>query len=65
MGDVKIPKGEILWERIFDKYKKLQYVVTSKSIRDYYYLYAVDGDNLKKLGKGKSPVELESLMKEK
>lgn len=65
MSEIKIPKGEILWEQVFDKNKKLRYVVTSKAIRDLYYLYAVNGDKLTKLGKAKTPVELQSYIKEK
>ncbi len=53
-----IPKMERIWvERITDKGEI--YYITSKDIRDYYFLYKMDGDKAVKLGKDKSPLELE------
>lgn len=54
---IKIPKGEIVWERIYFG-GKLCYVITSKSARDYYYIYRNESGCLKKLGKAKTPTEL-------
>lgn len=59
---IKIPKGERLWVTYEDDDKTPRYVVTTKGfLRDYYYLYSVDADgSVKKLGKDKSPIELEN-----
>ena len=58
---IKVPKGERLWVTYEDDDKTPRYVVTTKGfLRDYYYLYSVSEDgSLKKLGKDKSPIELE------
>ena len=55
-----IPKNERVWVTISDKKKKNCHVITSKEdSRSIYYLYDCDGDNVEKLGHGKSPIELE------
>ena len=53
----KIPKGEIIWESIYEN-GILKYVVTSKQTRDLYFLYEVRGDDVSKVGKGKTPPDL-------
>lgn len=54
-----IPKTERIWvKRITEKGEI--YYITSKDTRDYYFLYKMDGDKAVKLGKDKSPLELES-----
>lgn len=54
-----IPKTERIWvKRITEKGET--YYITSKDTRDYYFLYKMDGDKAVKLGKDKSPLELES-----
>lgn len=53
-----IPKTERIWvKRITEKCET--YYITSKDTRDYYFLYKMDGDKAVKLGKAKSPLELE------
>lgn len=53
-----IPKTERIWvKRITEKGKT--YYISSKDTRDYYFLYKMDGDKAVKLGKAKSPLELE------
>lgn len=53
-----IPKTERIWvKRITEKGDT--YYITSKDTRDYYFLYKMDGDKAVKLGKAKSPLELE------
>lgn len=53
-----IPKTERIWvKRITEKGET--YYITSKDTRDYYFLYKMDGDKAIKLGKAKSPLELE------
>ena len=60
---MKYPKGEIVWVSHFDKDGKLRYIVTSKPSRDYYFLYAVENEEFKKLGKGVNPNDLERKFK--
>ena len=58
--NVKYPKGEIVWTSYLSSSGILLYMITSKPARDYYFLYEVSCDgNLKKLGRAKSPTELE------
>ena len=53
-----IPKTERIWvKRITEKGET--YYITSKDTRDYYFLYKIDGEKAVKLGKAKSPLELE------
>lgn len=53
-----IPKTERIWvKRITEKGET--YYITSKDTRDYYFLYKMDGEKAVKLGKAKSPLELE------
>ena len=60
---IKIPKGEVLWETYVIKGEE-RYIVTSKPVRDYYYIYEILGDSLKKLGKARTPVELRSYVRD-
>jgi len=59
----KYPKGEVVWVSYFNNNHELMYIITSKQPVDYYYLYEVVDDSLKKLGKGKSPLMLEDKFK--
>ena len=63
MGSKKglvIPKGERLWVSYFNGRGELAFILTSKEARDFYFLYEVsEGHTLKKLGKSRSPTELE------
>jgi len=55
------PKGERIWAGYYDRAGHLLFIVTSKqNNRDWYYLYALEDDEFKKLGKAKSPPELEN-----
>ena len=55
------PKGERVWAGYYDRAGNLLFIVTSKeNSRDWYYLYEPAGDKFKKLGKAKSPPELEN-----
>lgn len=54
-------KGEIIWERIFDRKRILRYVVKSDYRRDAYTLCKVlhgDINNLEEIGKAKDPPSL-------
>lgn len=53
------PKGEQVWTRYCDSSHELLFIITSKSMRDYYFLYELADGTFKKLGKAKSPLELE------
>lgn len=53
-----IPKSEHIWTKIVMNTNNVYYI-TSKNIGDYYFLYKLNGDKAVKLGKAKSPLELE------
>lgn len=54
------PKGEKVWVSYRTENGELRFILTSKQqSRDVYFLYEVDGNSFKKLGKSKSPLELE------
>ena len=60
MDDIKCPKGEVIWVRFCSGNGATRFLITSKiSSRDFYYLYEVVDGKLKKLGRGKNPLELE------
>lgn len=61
MSSPKYPKGERVWVNYYDSDHKLVYIMTSKeSSREYYFLYELVDGIFKKLGKARSPKELES-----
>lgn len=53
-----MPKSEHIWTKIVINTNNVYYI-TSKNIGDYYFLYKLNGDKAVKLGKAKSPLELE------
>lgn len=53
-------RGETVWTGYYNRKRELLFVVTSKPARDYYYLYGVENGELKKLGRAKTPTELET-----
>lgn len=53
------PKGEIVWVSYYDKSGNLRYITTSKSARDYYFLYELKDGKFTKLGKHHNPSALE------
>ena len=53
------PKGERGEVDYRDRSGALRYTMTSAPSRDVFYLYAVSGEKITRLGKGSSPVELE------
>jgi hypothetical protein len=56
-----IPSNEIIWVTITDDLGD-EYVITSKSDRNIYYLYRIEKDKAVKLGKNENPLELEQLI---
>ena len=60
MREPAVPKGETAWMGYYDTSHNLRFLVTSKSNnREFYFLYEVVDGALKKLGKSRSPKELE------
>jgi hypothetical protein len=64
MADKKInypyPKGEHIWVGYYSDKHELMFITTSKdSSREYYFLYEYSKGKFKKLGKSRSPRELE------
>ena len=60
MSELKYPKGERIWVGYYNKDHELMFILTSKeSSRDYYFLYELNDGVFKKLGKARSPKELE------
>jgi hypothetical protein len=55
---VGIPSTETIWVTITDDLGD-EYVITSKSDRNIYYLYRLEKEKAIKLGKGDNPLELE------
>ena len=55
---IQYPKGEHVWERIFNTGQIPVIIVTSKQQRDYYYLYELKDGKYVKLGRGRNPREL-------
>lgn len=57
---IKYPKDEIVWCSYYSKSGDMKFIMTSKPQRDFYFLYEIEGDNtLRKLGRAKTPKELE------
>lgn len=56
----KYPKGETVWTGYYDKHGELKFIVTSKPMRDNYFLYELVHGVFKKLGRSKNPTELEN-----
>lgn len=58
-SDLVYPKGERVWVGYYTKGHNLLFIMTSKEPRDFYYLYELIDGNFQKLGRAKSPQELE------
>ena len=59
MANLVYPKDEIRWVGYHDIEGELRYLMTSKSTRDVYFLYELQDGKFVKLGKAKSPKDLE------
>ncbi len=58
--ELKYPKGERVWVGCYNEVHELKFIITSKETsRDYYFLYEVVDGEFRKLGRAKSPKELE------
>ena len=60
---IGLPSNEIIWVTITDDLGD-EYVITSKTTRDVYYIYRLEKDKAIKLGKNENPLELEKLIQE-
>lgn len=58
---IGIPSTEIVWVTITDDLGD-EYVITSKSDRNLYYLYRLEKEKAVKLGKNENPLELEKII---
>ena len=62
--EIKYPKNETVWVSYRNIDGTVVAILTSKRPRDYYYLYEVlDDGSVNKLGKSRSPIELEEMFK--
>ena len=62
-GGIKIPSSETAWVEYYNLKKELRFIVTSNKNRDFYYLYECKPEGITKLGKSKSPLDLEEKFK--
>lgn len=59
VAELTYPKGERIWVGYYSRDHELLFIMTSKESRDYYFLYELIDGKFKKLGRAKSPKELE------
>lgn len=59
MNNIKYPKNELIWFHYYTQNHVFMFLSTSSYSRDCYYLYEFIDGKLVRLGKGKSPLELE------
>lgn len=60
-NEPKYPKGERVWVGYYNAQHELLFILTSKeSSRDYFFLYELVDGTFKKLGRARSPKELEA-----
>ena len=59
MGRLVYPKGEHVWVAYYNTAHELVFILTSKETRDYYFLYELVDGKFQRLGRAKSPIELE------
>ncbi len=55
----RLPKNEILWERYYNKDGEMLFVMTSDKLAETYTLYSYKDGFFVRLGRGRSPTELE------
>lgn len=64
MPGVKVPKGEHAWMGYYNKEDELLFLLTSReNDRSWFFLYENRDGELKKLGKARTPTELEEKYK--
>lgn len=57
--EYKYPRGETVWTNYYTSTGDLMFILTAKPQREAYYLYTLVDNQFKKLGRSKSPIELE------
>ena len=56
---LKYPRGERVFVGYYNRSGELLFILTSKEpAREWYYLYALDGGEFRKLGKAREPPDL-------
>lgn len=55
-----IPKTERVWMERITESGETYYITSKDGNREYYFLYQYDGTKCIKLGKAKTPIELET-----
>lgn len=63
ISKVAYPRNEFVWVQYYNNVGELEYIITSKQLRDCYYLYEYEDGSFIKLGKAQSPVDLETKFK--
>lgn len=58
-NESKYPKGERVWVGYYSQTYELKFIITSKENRDFYFLYELVDGEFRKLGRSRSPKELE------
>lgn len=53
------PKGEVLWETYTTEKGEVYFITSKEFDRSFYYLYRQEQNNKVRVGKAKTPVELE------
>lgn len=57
---LQYPKGETVWVGIYNKSNELKFIITSKETsREFYFLYELEDGKFRKLGRSRSPKDLE------
>lgn len=59
LAEPKYPKGERVWVGYYNAEHELCFILTSKESREFYFLYELVDGEFKKLGKARTPKELE------
>ena len=59
MKSVKYPTGETVWVQYHDEEGNLKFVITSRPLRDQYFLYELQNENFVCIGKAENPTEME------
>lgn len=59
INEPKYPKGERVWVGFYSQIHELKFIITSKENKDFYFLYELVDGEFRKLGRSRSPKELE------
>lgn len=59
MESAKYPTGETVWVQYHDEDGNLKFIITSKPLRDQYFLYELQNEKFVCIGKAENPTEME------